>query len=547
MPDFARLLSFLPAAPHSARSGTPTRRAIFRRTGAAGAIALALLAGIAPAMADSLQKKVNSALAGARLGAAHVGVSILDCSNGQELVEVRSGSPKKGSEGEGFIPASNLKLFTSGAAFLVLGNDYEFQTKVIADGDRLIIVGAGDPAFAEPVLLDQMHMGVDQFVDKLVESAREAGITGLREVVVDDRVFDREYVHPDWPKEQLSRSYCAEVSGMNFHGNVLNVYVSPGPGKEALAKAEPSGSWLTIRRNARTVKEGNTEVWLERESGGAADSFTFKLHGTVRSAISEPVQVTVDQPGLMFAKVLAEKAGKEKQGQDNKLIPGLGVNGAPIAARLVGVDETIAFSAAARTLTVVRTPISVALERCNVDSENLYAESFCKLLGNKVTGQPGTWASGTAVVRMQVKDKVGAEAAAQLVLADGSGLSRNNRITPGVMTRWLRAVAGSPDGDAFVRSLALAGAEGTLKKRFKGVKLHNEVRAKSGFIRGVRTLSGYVTSSGGQRIAFSVLVDNVPGDGDAKAKAFHEDVVEAIDQYLYEKGRVAGAPTPGER
>jgi D-alanyl-D-alanine carboxypeptidase/D-alanyl-D-alanine-endopeptidase (penicillin-binding protein 4) len=141
---------------------------------------------------------------------------------------------------------------------------------------------------------------------------------------------------------------------------------------------------------------------------------------------------------------------------------------------------------------------------------------------------------------MQIKDKLGAEAAGSggLILADGSGLSRNNRITPEIMTRWLRALAAEPGSESFISSLALAGEEGTLRKRFHGVKLHNEVRAKSGYIREVRTLSGYVSNSAGRRIAFSVLVNNVPSGADGSAKQFHEAVVEAVDQYLFERGKV---------
>ena len=511
---------------------------------------LALLLALAPAaptLAQSLERRVTDALAQARLGNAHVGVSILDLSTGKQLVNFRSGSTE-----EGFIPASNLKLLTSGAALLVLGKDYEFQTTIIADGDKLIVVGSGDPGFGEPKLLDSMHLSVDQFVEKLVDAAKSAGVSGIREVVVDDRVFDRDYVHPDWPREQLSRAYCAEVSGLNFHANVLNVFVSPGPSlnSEATARVEPSGSWITIRRLARTVKEGNTEVWLEREAGMGGDPFTYKLHGTVKTAVTEPVQVTIDQPGLFFARVLADHASRA----------GLGTaKGTPITSRLVNPDENLSTTTNSpdtrRTITVVRTPLSVALERCNVDSENLYAESLCKLIGHKVTGQPGTWGSGTAVVRMQIKDHLGAEAAAGLVLADGSGLSRNNRITPDGMTRWLKVLAEDPNGgDAFIRSLAVAGEEGTLKKRFHGKKLHNEVRAKSGYIREVRTLSGYVTNAAsGKRIAFSILVDHLPSGTDARAKEFHEQVVEAVDTWLYDRCRgqtptaTVTDPAPGQQ
>jgi D-alanyl-D-alanine carboxypeptidase/D-alanyl-D-alanine-endopeptidase (penicillin-binding protein 4) len=477
-----------------------------------------------PVRAETLDRKVHNALSQAHLGGAHVGVSVLDCSTGEMLVSFETGG---GGSRDGFLPASNLKLLTSGAAFLVLGKDFEFQTKIISDGDRLIVMGAGDPAFAEPKLLDDMHMSVDEFVDRIVESVKSASVGPIREIVVDDRVFDREYVHPDWPKDQLNLSYCAEVSGLNFHANLMNVYVSPGSNGEVVARTEPGGSWITLKRLARTVREGNTEVWLEREACPPADPFTFRLHGTVRAAVTEPVRVTVDQPGLFFGRVLADRAARA----------GLGTGTAPISSRLVGADEAFGDPAAQRVLTVVRTPLSVALERCNVDSENLYAECLCKLIGHRVTGQPGTWGSGTAVVRMQIRDKLGAQAGGSggLVLADGSGLSRNNRITPEIMTRWLRVLAAEPGGDMFVGSLALAGEEGTLRKRFRGVKLHNEVRAKSGYIREVRTLSGYVSNTTtGRRIAFSVLVNNVPSGGDGSAKQFHEAVVEAVDDYLAE-------------
>ena len=97
----------------------------------------------------------------------------------------------------------------------------------------------------------------------------------------------------------------------------------------------------------------------------------------------------------------------------------------------------------------------------------------------------------------------------------------------------------------FIQSLAVAGEEGTLKKRFKGAKLHNEVRAKSGYIREVRTLSGYVTNAAsGKRIAFSVLCDNLPSGTDGRAKEFHEQVVEAVDAWLYERCKQLPAATP---
>lgn len=485
------------------------------RTAIVGCVALGVVAGAA--VGQSIERLAQAAIDKARLGQSHVGVSVLDIESGRELVSIT-----RGGKDPTFIPASNLKLLTSGAALAVLGPDFEFKTSLLLDGDRLIIKGAGDPALADPELLDKMHMSVGALVDKLADSVRMAcvganGTASIREIIIDDRVFDREYVHTDWPAEQLNRSYCAPVSGLNFHANVLNVFVGPAAGGDVNVRTEPSGPWITIRRMARSVKEGSTEVWLDRDK----EPFTFRLHGTVRNAPDVPVQVTVGEPQFMLAKSLAERLQKM----------GVTAQGALPSVRLASLEEQVPENATVAG--VVRTPLHVVLERCNTDSDNLYAESLLKLSGHKATGQAGSWANGTAVVRMQVKEKLGGDMAARLVMSDGSGLSRLNRVTPELLTRWLGEMSKIAGADQYISSLARAGEEGTLKKRFKGVKLKNEVRAKSGYIRNVRTLSGYVTDpSSGKRLAFSVMVDDLSAGADGKAKELHEDIVEIVDNYL---------------
>jgi D-alanyl-D-alanine carboxypeptidase/D-alanyl-D-alanine-endopeptidase (penicillin-binding protein 4) len=184
---------------------------------------------------------------------------------------------------------------------------------------------------------------------------------------------------------------------------------------------------------------------------------------------------------------------------------------------------------------VVRTPIAAVLARCNGDSHNLYAECLCKAAGHAATSQPGSWSNGAAVVRMQLRERLGPEAAAAVLIADGSGMSRSNHVTPGVLARWLASFSTDPRcGPAFVESLPRAGQEGSLIHRFEHKPLVNEVRAKSGFVNGVRCLSGYVTHvASGRRVAFSILVNDIPAKVAASTvKEFHEEVVQAIDQWL---------------
>jgi D-alanyl-D-alanine carboxypeptidase/D-alanyl-D-alanine-endopeptidase (penicillin-binding protein 4) len=154
---------------------------------------------------------------------------------------------------------------------------------------------------------------------------------------------------------------------------------------------------------------------------------------------------------------------------------------------------------------------------------------------------------------MIVKDRIGANYAASLTMSDGSGLSRGNRVTPQLMARWVADIASDARvGEMFIRSMAVAKEEGTVKNRFKGKKLNNEVRAKSGYIREVRTLSGLVSeipgddslitgSASPRRLAFSILVNDIPAGADARAKEFHENVVESIDEYLTERARVTAS------
>jgi serine-type D-Ala-D-Ala carboxypeptidase/endopeptidase (penicillin-binding protein 4) len=486
---------------------------------------LVVVAGVcAPAEANrrqggaSLEARVQAALSDAKLGEAAVGVSVVDLDSGRELVSIGLGA----EGGRQYIPASNMKLLTSGAAVSVLGPDFEFRTEIVRDGDRLIVRGSGDPGLGDPELLSKMQLSVEQMLDKLALSIKDAGVAGVREVVVDDRVFDREFVHRDWPPEQLFRAYCAEVSGVNFHGNVLNVFVRPGrgAGSEPVARTEPRAPWIVLEERAKTVSQGATELGLER----LRQPFTFRLTGNVRTPLDFPAQVTVRDPATMFGRLLA----------DAVMRAGISATpGVPPPARLVDPAEQLGEGP---VVAAVRTPISVALTRCNQDSDNLYAESLLKAAGHAVTGQPGSWGNGTAVVRMQVKDRIGGEFAASLVAADGSGLSRSNRVTPRTLTRWLEAMGKDQRvGPAFIESLPKIG-EGTLERRFRAKKPDNEVRGKSGFIRQVRSLSGYVTdTSSGRRIAFSVLVNQIPPGADTRAKEFHERVVLLIDDWLTDR------------
>ncbi len=496
------------------------------------AVAAAIVLVGGPAFAQPLNGRLESVLAHAGLGErARVSLSVVDLGTGRTLAAINPDAA--------LIPASNMKVLTSGTALVILGPDFVFRTELARDGDRLIIRGSGDPALADPDLLEQTQAGmtVEDLLRMLAEAVAKGFEGRISEIIVDDRVFDRIYVHPAWDPSDLNRRYAPEVSGLNFHGNLLWLYPRPapeGPGHAPRVAIQPRADWIEVVVAGRTIADGTDTAWVARDAG----SNRFRLHGDVRTARRYPEQVPTHNNPLFFGQLLADRllALGVRVGDETR--PG---HRPPAAVRLVGDNESLPEGIA---LAAVTTPIADVLRRCNTDSNNMYAEALLKLSGKRVTGEPGSWANGSAVVRMVMQDRIGEVHAARTVVADGSGLCDLNRVSASTLTAWLMSFERDERlRSVFMDSLAVPG-QGTFTRRFQGVALKNLVAGKSGTLMrtGVRTLSGYVVHPvTGRRIAYAVLVNGVTGESGPAASRFAERVVSALDEWLAEQEASAGA------
>ncbi len=463
-----------------------------------------------------LRESVELALSTGQLGSATVGVSIRDCDSGRELVAVSSSVP--------LIPASNMKLITSGAALHGLGADFRFQTKLLLDGDRLVVLGDGDPGFGDPELLAQMStanspgMDVESFLALWTDAVTKRSVESISDIVVDDRIFDRQFVHPSWPVEQLNTRSFAEASGFCFHLNVLHFFPRPVDGpRPDISEFQPRASWLTPLNRATCDRNENDGVWIAR----AADTNELTFYGNVKYRHREPVPVTVHDPADFFAQLLA----------DRLVDRGVRVGGHRAARK----DDAAPSLDAECVGPIITTPIATAITRCNRDSQNLYAECLLKRVGHELTGQSGSWTNGSAIARNIVHERLDRPAlVGGLVIADGSGLSRDNRIAPQTLTAWLASFHNDDElASVFIDSLATGGESGTLASRFASVDLRGAtVHAKTGFIEGVSCLSGFVTSRDGQTIAFSVMVNDLKATPVRSAKLVQERIVAAIAEHL---------------
>ncbi len=478
-------------------------------------LAAALLASCA-SWAGDLQSDVAALVRAAKVGAkAEVGVSIRELATGRVVASV-NGS-------ESLIPASNQKLLTTGAALLALGPGFAFETSLVRDGDRLVVIGCGDPNFGDPSLLARIPvqrangtsgvgMRPEEFVDLWAAAvARSAGGRAVSELVVDDRIFAREGSHPSWPADQLDEDYCAFPSGVSFHANTFSVKPSVR-GSTTVVETIPPSPWVAVdvRVTTKSGKKDKHLPWLRRSGNDSS----WILQGNLKSGESAPIAVCLQDPALYFGQFLASR---------------LRAHGVEVASVRLATP-TDAFASAIPAAPPVRTSINDALARANTDSSNLHAESLLKRLAAKPAGPPASWQAGCEALAARLTKELGPDAAG-FAVADGSGLSRSNRVTANGMTAWLARLDRTPAiGAAMRESMAKAGKTGTLRSRMRDLSARGiEVPCKTGYIHGVSALSGYVDGPDGRHYAFSVIGNELTAPGAvAAAKQLQESIVRRV-------------------
>lgn len=471
----------------------------------------AVLLAASAAVAD-LESDVRAVLRDKALSKAEVGVCIERLGDAPEvLFRQNSDVP--------LIPASNLKVVTTAAALDRLGPDFTFDTKLVRRGDDLVLIGDGDPTLGDVELYQKklqqyyptapaLDWTASSIFDRWADGLKAGGLTAVKDVVVDDSVFEETFVHANWPVDQIHKRYVAGVAGINLNANCLDFLLAPTrPGEPVAYTMTPDTKSIPVRNTC--VTGGKNAVWLTREPDKAEIILRGESPGT-----DVPVSVTVQDPPMLAGAVLKESLERA----------GITVSGAVVRDRTVRAR----FEAGDPSLTLVasnRTPIELVMKRANKDSMNLYAEALCKRLGFEFAGrrEPGSWENGTAAVAAFLKN-VGVPEG-EYDLDDGCGLSKKNDVSAAALVRVLKHEFTGPSHDLFVGTLAVAGQDGTMDDRFRGTDLHGRVYAKSGYVNGVSNLCGLLRARDGQWYAFAILMNGLNGG----VKPLQERIVQAVD------------------
>jgi D-alanyl-D-alanine carboxypeptidase/D-alanyl-D-alanine-endopeptidase (penicillin-binding protein 4) len=446
------------------------------------ALCAAYTAAAAPSDRQDLRSAFDALLSQPPLTGARASVEVVSLDDGSVIYS-------RGA-GDQLNPASNTKLVTAAAALLRLGPEFRFTTDFLADRvpDRrghlhtLYVKGRGDPTLNTERLYglaaDLWHRGVRQ----------------VDEVVLDDTHFDAEKWGPGWEQETSDKAYAAPVGALSLNHNALAIYVSPGarPGQRARVELEPDADCFVLQNNVTTVRE-DARRKLRPHTYAEGERTRVVIEGRL-PARSDPVVLyrRVTHPAMYFGHTL-RLALKQRGIRVGKRVK-LGT--APASASLLASYDSDELSDVVRDM--------------NKASSNFIAEMLVKALGAELKGAPGTWPKGIEVTQELLAELGIPRGSYQL--RNGSGLNDTNRFSAHQMTTLLSAVwKRFPVAAEFVSSLGIAARDGTLRLRMEGTDAAGRLRAKTGTLDKVTALSGFVQSLGGERFAFSVLVNDWSG------------------------------------
>ncbi len=441
------------------------------------------------------------------------------------------------------VPASNLKLYSTAAALYYLGPDFRYSTYVLGTGEveegvltgDLVLYGTGDPSISGRLLESSLST-----FREMADSVAAQGIREVRGAVVGDgSYFDSAWIGDGWEEDDRMSWYAAPVGALSFAENVVSVRVLPGgaAGEPARIRTTPQTEGLAVENRVRTVASGATRIRFEQGADGlVVEGQIARRHpGLARSL---PVVDPGNFAAAAFRAVLEERGIRVAGGV--RSVRDAGSSAVALAAGSAAPAEE---PAPPRVLAVHLSPTLAELTRLtNHISHNLFAEAMLKAVGRVALGD-GSFAGGGRAVRYFLECEANVDSAS-LHIVDGSGLSNLNRVTARTTVQLLDYMRRSGVGETFYASLPEAATRNdlahSLRNRMGGTAAAGNLRAKTGTIQHVSSLSGYVRAADGENLAFSIIANGVPSTWRAKRA---ED---AIGARIARFSRPEAAPQLGE-
>lgn len=398
-----------------------------------------------------------------------------------------------------FVPASNVKLLTTAAALRQLGSQFRIRTSVYGSSDgSLRVVGRGDPSLTDAQLKE------------LAQQLSRRGIRQVNQLIASDDYFQGYAVNPNWEWEDVQADYGAPVNSLILNQNAVVLKLLPQvlgkPLRVVWSDPTEATRWRIRNESVTAQPDESASINVSRDLRGGVLKITGQLAvdsepESVALAVLDPVEHFLQH----FRRALATE----------------GINETADKRRSTRISDIISIrqrrSAAFELAAVESLPLSQLLIETNQNSNNIYAEALLRTLAAEALPSLGAKAGNAPALRDSTPEmglrivkailtKLGVDPTGY-VLADGSGLSRHNLVSPEAIAETLRAMAQSPEAVVYRASLPVAGISGTLRNRFRDSAAQGIVQAKTGTMSGVVALSGYLDAPDYEPLVFSIVVN----------------------------------------
>ena len=461
-----------------------------------------------PASLDALQRRLAEIITQPRHAAAQWGAEVVSLDTGRTWFQHNARSLLK--------PASNNKLYTGALALDRLGPDFRIRTSLYAlakpdengvlAGD-VIVYGRGDPTFAA-----RFNGGnYTNLPGPLAEALAAAGVREIQgDLIGDESFFRGPRVGMAWTWDDLQYYYGAEVSALSVQDNVVDVFAQPGPTNGAPCRLStlPAANPLIFLNRTETVAAGGPrELTFQRPfiDQRVLVTGTLPLGGA-----RFPEAVAVADPAAWFVSLLQESLARR----------GVRVRGGRRTMNwLDRLERPLDFSRLVELGHTESPPLAEIVTKMMKPSQNLYAQLLLLQVGARTqeTNRPGQTTEDAGLLEMNRFLRDAGLAPGEALLEEGAGLSRGALLTPHATVTLLAHMSRHRHAEIFRDALPVAGVDGTLRTRLLGTPAEGNARAKTGSLRYVNTLSGYVATKAGERLVFSFMLNNYRGDVPGRA------------------------------
>jgi D-alanyl-D-alanine carboxypeptidase/D-alanyl-D-alanine-endopeptidase (penicillin-binding protein 4) len=452
-----------------------------------------------PATLPELRQHLAEILSQPKYAAALWGVKIVSLDSGKTLFEHNPQNL--------FSPASNCKLYTVALALDRLGADYRIKTSLYAkappsksgtlNGD-LIVYGRGDPTINA-----RLHGGdIYRSLEPLVSALTNAGVKRVTgDLIGDESYFRGPPFGSGWMWDDLEYYYGAEISALTINDNTLQARIAPGDRVGAPCKVVlfPATTWITLSNRTETVgKEARRRIRFYRPLDQNVTYVTGQM------PVDDPGysdDLTMHNPAGLFVTFLKQSLGRAGIKVDGKL---RSLNWLDRQANPIDCSKLVELGS------MKSLPMSDIAREVMKPSQNLYTDLLLAYIGEKSRSAGSRPDETSEDLGIRELNKFLADTGVKkgdVLLEEGSGLSRDNLTTPNATVALLQFMNHHKCASVYFDALPIAGADGTLRNRMKGTPAAGNVHAKTGTLRWAVSLSGYVTSAAGEHLAFSVMLN----------------------------------------